>query len=791
MPIVPVVRNVKKLEFASFLFFACVCVCYPLIAKGQHAHEKSDLISQNNSQAAALERQSLNEKHSDAPAYIDADEMFQNTNEGLILAKGNVIYKRGALTVRADEMSYKNQDVVSASGNVVASLPSKGLVYAEKFVFSQTQKKGFIQTAYWELLGGQTATAERIDIVDGQYILRDATFTSCGVCADDQKAPSFDPAKSGSGESERLGFETSRPTANEEGYSPIWEFRAPKIEQGQDRLRYYWPYFLIKGIPVAVSPYFTHVSGSIRRAPGLLMPTIGSSTLLGTYINLYAYTPVSEHSDLTIVATPASDDTSRIGLEYRQAIENGDFSLGGSLAPKFQKNLQSQGVVGDTDFNESWHVQLAARKRLSSSYVIGGNGLRVSDENYAYAYNIGGALLTSRAYIEYLEKRDYGFVETLLFQDFRDVGANEKAPFVFPRMTSEFYGKTGDTFGGTHYMTFDLLALHRRSERDTYRINWQGGWLRNLGNPFGIYLDGHAWVRLDRYLTDYKDSTSQEAIDNNFGTVHEGRVQTAGALNAAYPIYLSAIDLNAATVKQVLTPKVKLRLSNNIKRTSNIPNEDSTIVELNDQTVVQDNWYPGLDRIDDINRIAGSVTHSLYSGASFNLTSTLAKAWTLDTYNHEELELTGLVADSDTYRTQTPLYFGSHLSLPFGIEVDYRTALTDRDQHSWFQDIGVLQKQKVYSWEMLMSEASQGQGKDTLGEMQATVSTKFIKDFDVSGSFRRRLYGDEERLRKLQGKINYSHECYEIGVSVTADWSDELNGYDKAWLFTVSLRNLN
>ena len=77
------------------------------------------------------------------------------------------------------------------------------------------------------------------------------------------------------------------------------------------------------GIPIAYFPYFWHADPSVKRAVGLLIPSIGVTSHLGAFFAQPYYWVIDDQSDATFTPMITSRAGPNLDVEYRRRFNNG------------------------------------------------------------------------------------------------------------------------------------------------------------------------------------------------------------------------------------------------------------------------------------------------------------------------------------------------------------------------------------------------------------------------------------------------------------------------------------
>ena len=101
---------------------------------------------------------------------------------------------------------------------------------------------------------------------------------------------------------------------------PLWQIRALSAVQDLEhkKIEYQDAVLEMYGIPVGYLPYFWHADPSVKRASGLLIPSMGASSHIGAFFAQPYYWVIDDQSDATF--TPMI--TTRAGPRTRGRVSS-------------------------------------------------------------------------------------------------------------------------------------------------------------------------------------------------------------------------------------------------------------------------------------------------------------------------------------------------------------------------------------------------------------------------------------------------------------------------------------
>ena len=505
----------------------------------------------------------------DFPVLIGADRITHDDSLGVVFASGNVELSRDQQIVLADSVSYNlRTDVVTASGNVSMLDPSGHVIFANFAELTGDLREGFIRDVRILLSDrSRLAAATGIRVGGNTSILKSGVFSPCNLCRED-------------------------PTR-----APLWQIKAAEVEHDQEAqiIRYRDAWMEIFGIPIIYVPYFEHPDPTVKRQNGFLAPSFGASEVLGSTIQQPYFWAISNDKDFTF--SPIF--TTKRGVvavgKYRELFPNGTMDLRGSGTIADRTN--TNGSIESNVFRG--HIDSTARFDINDAYRMGVDVQRATDDTYLRIYNFSTEQnLTSRAFIEGFNGRNYLAVNGYLYQGLRSADIDTELPIIHPLAEYNYMSDPGIA-GGKYTLDASLLALTRTEGRDSRRLSVALGWELPYTGPAGDVYNLVARVQGDGYWIRGVDPSGDEvnpSIATKSGVT--GRIFPQIALQWRYPWVR-----HSGTTHQVVEPIAQVVVAPNGSNPGDIPNEDSLDFEFDDTNLFSLNRFTGVDRVSPGTRV--------------------------------------------------------------------------------------------------------------------------------------------------------------------------------------------
>lgn len=527
-------------------------------------------------------------------AVITADELSHDKNLDTVTARGKVEVQYQGRILLADTVNYQvTADRASATGNVIITELDGTTTFADFAELTGDLKEGFAREVRVLLTDGSRAAAQKAvrktDAAGNSTTTMDnAIYSPCDVCSD---TPGSD--------------------------TRIWQIKSRRVvhDQKAGDITYNDMWFELFGMPVAYTPYMSHPDPSVKRRSGFLPPSIRSNNQLGVGVNIPYYFVIDDQQDATLAVMTSTNEYPLLSGQYRGISNKASITMEGSIIQEKSDRIRN-------------HFKSKAVASLDDTFRVGADVNLASDRTYMRRYRFGNRpSLTSRGYLEGFNRRSYGAVEALYFQNQSSLRTSRgDLPIAAPLATWN-YASEPDSRGA--YTTVDVssAAVNRMSGASSRRASARYGWHLPYIGPIGdVY-------RLDVGFGG--DAYQVEDVRTNSGQLYSGvsgRVTPEVAMTWSLPL-----QRQSGRWSEVIRPIVQGVTTEGTRNPSKIPNEDSYAVEFDDTNLFSASRYSGRDRIEAGTRVNYGVDYTAHHswmgavntmvGQSYRLTGTKESAF--------------------------------------------------------------------------------------------------------------------------------------------------------------------
>lgn len=579
--------NVLKILLLSFIFTSLVTPCRAVTEAGEIQRKeikepKSNMYVSNNITDLSLGANTSSE----AIERIDfaADEMINDEKSSVVTAQGNVEIQYNGMKLTTDKLTYnQDEDTVIATGETTL-YASDGTIIKSTYVnLADNMSVGDMYNIKALLKDKSTVTAERFRRKDNRTkVLNYASYTACDIC---------------------------------EGKSPLWMVSARKVQHNEDtqNIHYNDAFIYVKGVPVFYTPFLTHPDPNVKRRSGFLQPTLGSSSLLGAYLQPRYFWAVDNQTNVLLTPILSAKKNIVLSGAYSHYFYNAYTSFSGSFMKDNDKNRsQDRGNIiadGRYDMNEYW------RMKYDLKYV--------SDYLYLKEMNLPDndkAWLDSNIAFERFSGRDYVSVEAYYYQllsynlrrrniqQYRDI--NSRKPTVAPLIDAEFISDPS-SIGSYFRNQFNTASIYHHNGTSTQRLTLINAWELPYTSRFGEKYRFVTSLKSDVY---YVNRYAYNTTNTYTGTTDRFFPQ------AGVEWRLPFVRATKHT-RQIIEPVVVAVAAPNSKnKEDKIPDEDSEDVYFDDTNVLDLDRYAGYDRNDTGSRVSYGLRWNSY-GDLFGRTS--------------------------------------------------------------------------------------------------------------------------------------------------------------------------
>ena len=519
-------------------------------------------------------RAQIADADSSAPVVLRADNVGYDSQQGIVIATGNVEVAQNDRILLADRITYdKRTDTVTASGNVSLLEPSGDVLFAEEIELTDQMKEGVMRDIRI-ILADDSRIAANGAVRSGGYRteMRQAVYSPCKLCPENPDA------------------------------APLWQLKAARVVHDQRRhdIEYSDVYLEAFGVPIAYTPFFSHPDPTVKRRRGFLTPTYGSNSALGLSLQVPYYFNLAPNRDATLAPIFTTKEGPVLAGEYRAQTESGVYHLAGSFTNPERRGLNGE-TIGGRD--PRGHIEGIGTFRLTDTWRWGYELERSTDDTYLKRYNFSNEdTLTSRLYLEGIDGRNFAGINGYAFQGLEIDDDPGQTPLVLPIAEYNLVLDNG-LLGGNYTFDANLMALSRTEGTDTRRLSVDGGWhLPFVGGAGDIY-SLNAQLRGDLYWVDDLANRGRPGS----GDEVTGRIVPSLSLDWRYPWIRQA-----GTTRQIIEPVAKIAVSPYGGNPGGIPNEDSQDFEFDHTNLFDLMRFPGLDRVEGGPRASYGLRMGVY-----------------------------------------------------------------------------------------------------------------------------------------------------------------------------------
>ncbi len=492
------------------------------------------------------------------PVTFTADEVEYDSTNGLVVARGRVEAWQNDRILRADRITFdRNTGVAAAIGNVVFMEPDGQVVFADYAELTRNMREGVMKELRAHLAenGRLAATgARRTDGVINEFAR--VVYSTCDLCPKDPTRP------------------------------PLWQVRADSAVQDLEHktIEYHHATLQMWGLPVAYVPYFWHPDPSVKRASGILPPSMGIGSRVGVFYAQPYYWVIDGQSDATIIPTITSRSGPDLNVEYRRRFNSGTLMLNPSVGYTDNAIQGAIAAKGQFSIDDTWRWGFDINRASSVRYLLNFN----RSASFAGSLN----LLSSQAFVEGFGQGAYARIDGRAYQSLNSASASSKLPLVFPRLQYSYFGLP-DSLGGRTIVTADAFNVMRTDGTTTRRARLSTTWERPFTGPLG-----DLWK-----ISLHNDAVAYDALSLNaqptFGQAHNtsaARALPQAAISFRWPFARNSGDWGTHLIEPIAQVVVAPQSGNS--QLYRYPNEDSLDFEFSDANLFGFNRYPGVDRME-------------------------------------------------------------------------------------------------------------------------------------------------------------------------------------------------
>ncbi len=759
---------------------------------------------------------------SDAQLFLEADTVSYDSQTSVVTAGGGVKIDYGTYKLVARSVVYNQKTRrLIASGDVQLQQPDGNTIYADTIDITDDFRDGFVKALRIETPENTRLAASAAIRRDGDVTsFENGVYTACEACkAHPERAP-------------------------------LWQVKARRIvwDQTAKEIRYYGARFEFFGAPIAYLPYFQSPDPTVKRKSGFLPPEFRSSSDLGYGLRVPYFFAIADDKDVTVAGTYYTKQGFLGEAEYRQAFENGFFTLQTAgiiqqspdefsddntatyLSPDFANT--NRGMIGTT-----------ARFAINDQWTFGWSLLFQTDDNFSKTYeieNFNKTLETSEIYLTGLGDQSYFDLRAQKF-DYQSINPvlSEQQPFVAPVFDYERIEQE-PTFGGEVKLNMNVTSLYRDSEQLTalcntslalqnnvqvcstptngYQYNpnlvryngTDGSYTRGSANlawsdtytlPSGLVISPTAGLRGDLYTADmHSDGFANPYYLNGVvnGTTTQGAIDVDGsgargmataALEARYP-YL----IETAHTSHVIEPIAQLVVRPDETSIGVLPNEDAQTLVFNTTNLFALDKFSGYDRIEGGTRTNLGVRYNATIESGYSLDAVVGQSYRLagvNSFAQTDLALVGYDSGLETDRSDYvgSLALGTPIGLSFGTQGRFDEESLALRRSDIYTAYNFSRGSAQVTYTNIAAQPIYGSIEDR-SQVTTSASLKFAPNWNAFGAV-----GYDIKNSVVVDKsfgVGYQDDCFSLLVSYTDTvdrYAQESNS--STLMFQVGLRTIS
>ncbi|QAX31732.1 LPS-assembly protein LptD [Leisingera sp. NJS204] len=549
------------------------------------------------------------------PAMLVADQVFITPDRTLV-AEGNVEAFQGDIRLRAQKITFdQTTGTLQIEGPIRIDQQGDITILATAGELDRDLRNGLLTGARMVFQQQLQLASLQMTRVSGRYTqLYKTAVTSCHVC--------------------------------EDGRPPLWQIRAERVTHDQQARQLYFESAQLRvlDVPVFYFPAIRLPDPSLERASGFLVPSIRSTSNLGTGVKAPYFFTLGPHRDLTL-APYISSSTQTLDVRYRQAFRRGRIEFNGAYTRDDLFSGEDRGYIfGEGQFD------------LPRDFRFTFDVKAVSDDAYLEDYGLPELdRLRSEAVLS-RAKRDSLFRASLTH--YKTLRTSEEQANIPSGIAEAFYQTRHHPAltGGELRLTLQGHG-HRRSSsidgtatdsngRDLARLTADIDWRRSWRLGYGILAEWELGAAADAF----------RAYDDSFFNEEVTRLTPRTALTLRLP--MSRREAGGAT--QYLEPILQLGWRD--EGGGSVVTEESRFVEFDQGNLLSLSRFPSTDAREDGLTLVYGANWARYAPTGWQAYATVGQVLRSDG-DDRFTKSSGLSGTSSDFLLAGQIKFGDGLAL--------------------------------------------------------------------------------------------------------------------------------
>ena len=646
----------------------------------------------------------------DDPVRMIADRI-EIAPDGDLIASGDIEIFYGAENLIAEEIRYDTEtETLNVTGPILFTDENGDTIEAEFAELSRDLQNGLLKSARIMLedqLELQAAEMERIDGITAE--LRGVAATSCISC-------------------------DTRP--------PLWQIRASAVRHDKLKRTVHFKNAQVRvaDIPILYLPRLRIPDPNLKRAAGFLVPSIRSTSRLGTGVVVPYFVPIGTDKDITL--TPyISAKTRTLEVRYRQVVKNGSITFDGAIS---DDDIESASLRA--------YGRIVGKFNVLDGYKLGFTLQSVSDDAYVGDYQLDNSeTMESNVTLERTKEDQHQEISLSNYQSLYDNEGNR------PFLTS--FGQIEQRvamarIGGTLSVQGEFWGAARSSDlnatgRDIMRANTVVRYQRVWDLAAGTQVSFEHESRLDHFVIDQDDAYNRQ----NTTSTH------SSALTLRWP--LIGRSKTGAHYVEPIYQIARVRMSKDIA----VPAEESIHSEFDQGNLLALSRFPAPDRVETGQRRAVGVNYNYRGMTGYELGLSLGQIeW--ETQPSDFSQTSGLAG------VKSDLLLAAQVETPIGLNFYARTLLDDQGKAGKSEVISKFnfKKYSVDGRYSFLPADSEAQSNNDIAEWTLNQSYKVGENWQLSNSLRYDLQADS--LATAGIGVKWDGQCSSVVFSADRRFTD-------------------
>jgi LPS-assembly protein len=630
------------------------------------------------------------------------------TPDRKLIAEGNVEAFQGDTRLRAERITFDRADgKLTIEGPIRIDQGGAVTVLADSAQMDEGLQNGLLSGARLVLDQQLQMAALQMSRVGGRYTqLFKTSVTSCHVCDD--------------------------------GRPPLWQIRARKVihDQLEKQLYFEGAQLRVLDVPILYLPALRLPDPTLDRARGVLIPSIRTTSQLGTGLRVPYFIPLGDSRDLTL-SPYVSSRTRTLDFRYRQAFRTGDIAFEGAFTRDDLLPGENRGYlfgIGLFDLPRDFTLEFGVQATSDNAYLV--------DYGLPNFDRLQNEIALTRV------KRDSAFRASVInYKSLRDNEDDDLLPSVVAdaRYERRFFPTS---IGGELRLGLDIHAHHRPSDtdmlgRDIRRATADATWRRDWILRGGIRADWQLGLAADTFNID-QDSSFPANVT---------RLTPSTALKLSLP--MTRVAASGAT--HFLEPVVQFGWTE--VNGGDVPNDESTFVEFDRGNLLALSRFPAPDRREEGPTLVYGVNWSRFAPSGWQTSATVGQV-IRKTADPSFTVSSGLSGTSSDILVAGQIRFENRISLTARSLVDGAFSLSKAElRGDWRDDRTTLSS--TYIW--LGADPAEGR-------IRARSEFWFDGSYEISPSWTAganlRYDVSDNRATTAGVGLIYTNECVTVDLSV-------------------------